>query len=120
MQPLLLRRTKATRDPRTQELLLELPPKHVHVLDLELSPAERDFYDALYKRAKTQFDTFIASGEALTKYTHILQLILKLRQALCHPFLVFARDGAADSDFERLEQRCLAEMTRDGGRSQKF
>merc|ERR1719203_1000101 len=48
MQPLLLRRTKETVDPATGKPLLELPPKHVHVLRLELSQAEREFYDALY------------------------------------------------------------------------
>lgn len=111
VQPHLLRRTKATKDPQTGELLLKLPPKHVHVVELELSRAERDFYDALYKKAKTKFDTFVASGEVLSKYIHILQLILKLRQALCHPFLVFAREGAADSDFASLERRCFNEMS---------
>jgi len=120
VQPLLLRRTKATRDPKTQQLLLELPPKHVHVLDLQLSVPERDFYDALFKKAQTQFDTFVSSGEALTKYTHILQLILKLRQALCHPFLVFARDGASDTDFQQMEQRCLSEMSKDSVNTQRF
>mmetsp|Transcript_62690 Transcript_62690/g.149555 ORF Transcript_62690/g.149555 Transcript_62690/m.149555 type:complete len:1261 (-) Transcript_62690:115-3897(-) len=110
IQPLLLRRTKATRDPHTGELLLVLPPKHVHVLELQLSPAERDFYDALYRSSKTQFDTFVERGEALQRYTHILQLILKLRQALCHPFLVFARAGASDNDLRAVEQRCMRDL----------
>mmetsp|Transcript_44100 Transcript_44100/g.101816 ORF Transcript_44100/g.101816 Transcript_44100/m.101816 type:complete len:1218 (+) Transcript_44100:95-3748(+) len=110
VQPLLLRRTTSTRDPRTGELLLELPPKHVHVLELQLSPAERDFYDALYRSSKTQFDTFVERGEALQRYTHILQLILKLRQALCHPFLVFARTGSADENLESVEQKCLRDL----------
>eukprot|EP00933_Yihiella_yeosuensis_P051273 TRINITY_DN49155_c0_g1_i1.p1 TRINITY_DN49155_c0_g1~~TRINITY_DN49155_c0_g1_i1.p1 ORF type:complete len:1543 (-),score=385.59 TRINITY_DN49155_c0_g1_i1:264-4892(-) len=120
VQPLLLRRTKETRNPKTFEPLLTLPAKHVHVLELKLSDAERDFYDALYSKAKTQFDTFVAQGEALSKYTHILQLILKLRQALCHPFLVFARDKAPDEDMETMEKRCLQEMVGGDGLSEKF
>lgn len=109
--PLILRRTKSTVNPHTGEPLLKLPMKHVHVQHLELSPAERDFYDTLWRKAKTEFDTFVEKGEVLSKYTHILQLIGKLRQALCHPFLVFARAGSKDEDMESLERRYLAEVS---------
>eukprot|EP00929_Paragymnodinium_shiwhaense_P078159 TRINITY_DN40469_c0_g1_i1.p1 TRINITY_DN40469_c0_g1~~TRINITY_DN40469_c0_g1_i1.p1 ORF type:complete len:1656 (-),score=370.61 TRINITY_DN40469_c0_g1_i1:255-5222(-) len=110
IQPMMIRRTKATKDPETGELLIQLPAKHMHVMELQLSPPERDFYDALFTNAKAQFDTFIARGDILSQYTQILQLILKLRQALCHPFLVFARSRQGDMDFETLEKKCLAEM----------
>jgi len=109
--PLILRRTKSTVNPRTGEPLLRLPAKHVHVQHLELSPAERDFYDTLWRKAKTEFDTFVEKGEVLSKYTCILQLIMKLRQALCHPFLVFARAGSKDEDLESLERRYLEEVS---------
>lgn len=118
--PLIIRRTKFTVDPSTGKPLLELPRKHVHVEHLQLSLAERDFYDALWNKAKTQFDSFVAAGEALSKYTHILQLLLKLRQALCHPFLVFAQQTGKDEDMESLEKRCLQEMTGSDGVSDKF
>jgi len=118
--PLILRRTKGTVDPKTGEPLLELPKKHVHIHNLQLSVAERDFYDALWNKSKTQFDTYVASGEALSKYTHILQLILKLRQALCHPFLVFAKQKGKDEDMESMEKRCLQEMVGGQGLSERF
>jgi len=105
--PLIIRRTKKTVDPVTGEALLQLPAKHVHVHKLQLSLAERDFYETLWTKAKTQFDTFVAAGEVLSKYTHILQLILKLRQALCHPFMVFARESSKDEDLQNLEKRYL-------------
>jgi len=120
MHPLLIRRTKSTVDPATGEPLLVLPPKHVHVLKLELSSAERDFYDALYNRAKMKLDTLMAQGEVQSLYTCILQLILKLRQALCHPFLVFAREAVPDVDLKSIEQACLKEMTGGEGASEKF
>lgn len=120
VQRLLLRRTKTTTDPRTGELLLKLPPKHVHVLELDLSEAERDFYDALYRRAKAQFDTFVSRGQALTMYTHILQLILKLRQALCHPFLVFARGAVQDQGIDSLEKQFLEKMAGQDDLSEKY
>eukprot|EP00927_Polykrikos_kofoidii_P027162 TRINITY_DN24001_c0_g1_i1.p1 TRINITY_DN24001_c0_g1~~TRINITY_DN24001_c0_g1_i1.p1 ORF type:complete len:1399 (+),score=252.81 TRINITY_DN24001_c0_g1_i1:147-4343(+) len=119
VQPLLIRRTKASRDPETGEPLLVLPPKHLHVVELQLSAGERDFYDALYSRSKTQFDTFVARGEVLAKFHHILLMILKLRQALCHPFLVFARPGAGDEDLESVQSRCIRDMGGDVN-AQKF
>jgi DNA repair protein RAD5 len=124
VRPLLLRRTKATTNPLTGELLLKLPEKHVHILKLDLSPPERDFYDALFAKAKAKFDTFVERGQTLAMYTHIFALLMKLRQALCHPFLVFARSGPADADMEGLEQRCLREMVGSGkpgdGLTEKF
>eukprot|EP00971_Amphidinium_carterae_P029873 587745-Amphidinium_carterae.1 len=40
------------------------------------------------RSSKTQFDTFVERGEALQRYTHILQLILKLRQAFLPCYLL--------------------------------
>lgn len=116
--PLLLRRTKATMDPKTGQPLLVLPPKHVHVLDLQLTQVERDFYEAVYTKAKTKFDSMLATGNVMTMYTHILQLITKLRQALCHPILVYAREQSAEPDLAALERRCMKEMG--GSVSEKF
>ena len=48
--PLIIRRTKSTVDPNTGEPLLRLPPKHVHVHRLQLSLAERDFYETLWTK----------------------------------------------------------------------
>lgn len=124
VQPLLLRRTKSTRSPLTGELLLTLPQKHVHLIELQLSPPERDFYNALFAKAKAKFDTFVAKGETLAMFTHVFALLLRLRQALCHPFLVFARNEPADTDLQGVEQRCLREMVgtkvESGGLSESF
>jgi len=118
IKDLMLRRTKTTRN-RQAQLLIELPPKHVHVHELELSPAEQDFYDSLYLRSKTQFDDFVARGRALNNYTHILQLILRLRQALCHPLLTFAQ-GHQDKDLEAAEERFLRNARRTNGQTEDF
>ena len=52
-------------------------------------------YSALHARSKTQFDSFVAEGKALSKYSSVLALLLQLRQACDHPFLVQSR-----ADFE--------------------
>eukprot|EP00927_Polykrikos_kofoidii_P006630 TRINITY_DN12688_c0_g1_i1.p1 TRINITY_DN12688_c0_g1~~TRINITY_DN12688_c0_g1_i1.p1 ORF type:complete len:1768 (+),score=385.45 TRINITY_DN12688_c0_g1_i1:782-5305(+) len=122
MQPVMIRRTKSSKDPVTGEVLVELPPKHVHVVELTLSVAERDFYDSLFEKSKTAFDNLVSTGKVTVNYTHVLQLIMTLRQALCHPFLVFAKKGsmASDGDLQGLEQRCLREMTGDSDMSERF
>ena len=50
--PLIIRRTKKTVDPVTGEALLQLPAKHVHVHKLQLSLAERDFYETLWTKVR--------------------------------------------------------------------
>ncbi len=55
------------------------------------SETERDFYDTLFVKSKEEFQTFLLNGEVSKNYTHILLLLLRLRQACCHPLLVFAR-----------------------------
>ena len=60
-----------------------------------LSPPERDFYDALYARAKAEFAGLVASRRVLNKYAAILTLLLRLRQSCDHPYLVFASTASA-------------------------
>lgn len=51
---------------------------------------EEDFYKALWDKAKTRFAKFVAVGTVLHNYAHILELLLRLRQACDHPQLVVA------------------------------
>jgi hypothetical protein len=46
---------------------------------------ENDFYQALYTKSKTKFDSYLQKGTIIQNYTHILVL---LRQACDHPILV--------------------------------
>ncbi|KAF8819796.1 SWI2/SNF2-containing protein RAD5 [Cardiosporidium cionae] len=92
VSPLMLRRTKESKDENGKPIL-QLPPKCVHTLWLQMSTEERQFYDAVFHRTKTKFDSLLQEGHALRQYTHVLQLLLRLRQACCHPFLLYARSG---------------------------
>nr|GLL44138.1 putative SWI/SNF-related matrix-associated actin-dependent regulator of chromatin subfamily A member 3-like 3 isoform X2 [Ipomoea trifida] len=73
------------------EPILVLPPTDIQVIECEQSEAERDFYDALYKKSKVQFDEFVAQGKVLHNFANILELLLRLRQCCNHPFLVMSR-----------------------------
>jgi superfamily II DNA or RNA helicase len=78
IRPFLLRRRK-------QEVARELPPRTDVVLYCELSPAERELYDAV--RAATQDDVAKRLGAGDSVFA-VLEALLRLRQAACHPALV--------------------------------
>jgi SNF2 family DNA or RNA helicase len=83
------------------ESLLQLPPITDVTLRLEFSAPERDFYNALYKRSRAEFEGFVSQGVALSKYIQILTLLLRLRQACDHPYLVLGK-GRTEKDFEEV------------------
>lgn len=86
LKPLMIRRTKATKGPDGKPLV-ELPPRRNKIVRIELSPEEKDFYRALFWKTKLEFDKFEKSNAVMFNITHVLQLIVRLRQALCHPIL---------------------------------
>ena len=83
LRPLMLRRTKAERAAD-----IRIPPLETGVQALTLDDHERDFYDCLYKRARSRFDTYVSKGSLLHNFAHIFELLARLRQACDHPYLV--------------------------------
>ncbi|OMO95524.1 SNF2-related protein [Corchorus olitorius] len=107
LRVLMLRRTKETKDDEGRPILV-LPPTDIQIIECQQSEAERDFYDALFKRSKVQFDQFVAQGKVLHNYASILELLLRLRQCCNHPFLVMSRaDSQQYSDLNKLARRFL-------------
>ncbi|KAG9136076.1 hypothetical protein Leryth_003700 [Lithospermum erythrorhizon] len=107
LRPLMLRRSKETKDSEGRPILV-LPPTDIQILECEQSEAERDFYDALFRRSKVQFDQFVAQGKVLHNYANILELLLRLRQCCNHPFLVMSRsDNKEYADLNKLARKFL-------------
>ncbi|GAO16068.1 hypothetical protein UVI_02054120 [Ustilaginoidea virens] len=67
--------------------ILQLPPKTEHVVYAELSTDERDFYKQLEEKAQVMFNKYLREGTVSKNYSSILVLLLRLRQACCHPHL---------------------------------
>ena len=42
---------------------------------------EDDFYEAMYTQSQAQFDAYVESGTLLNNYSHVFDLLIKLRQA---------------------------------------
>lgn len=80
LQPLLLRRTKHTKNPDGSPILV-LPSSNVEILRLEMTEPERDFYKAIYTRSRTRFAEFQAAGKVMSNYANVLEMLLRLRQA---------------------------------------
>jgi superfamily II DNA or RNA helicase len=79
IQPFLLRRTKS-------QVLEELPERTEIVLEVELSPEEMAFYEALRQQAISKLSESDATAGA--KHLQVLAEIMKLRRACCNARLV--------------------------------
>ncbi|XP_062018169.1 DNA repair protein RAD5A-like [Rosa rugosa] len=107
LKTIMLRRTKFSTD-REGRPILVLPPADIQVVYCELTEAEKDFYEALFKRSKVKFDQFVEQGRVLHNYASILELLLRLRQCCDHPFLVMSRGDTQEySDLNKLARRFL-------------
>ncbi|KAJ8640061.1 hypothetical protein MRB53_016755 [Persea americana] len=107
LRPIMLRRTKSSTDKEGRPIIV-LPPMDVQVIYCEHTEAEKDFYEALFKRSKVKFDQFVEQGRVLHNYASILELLLRLRQCCDHPFLVMSRGDTQEfSDLNKLAKRFL-------------
>ncbi|XP_004304707.1 PREDICTED: putative SWI/SNF-related matrix-associated actin-dependent regulator of chromatin subfamily A member 3-like 2 [Fragaria vesca subsp. vesca] len=107
LKTIMLRRTKFSTDCEGRPILV-LPPADIQVIYCELTEAEKDFYEALFKRSKVKFDQFVEQGRVLHNYASILELLLRLRQCCDHPFLVMSRGDTQEySDLNKLARRFL-------------
>ncbi len=97
LEPLALRRTKDMKTPNG-EALVPLPPKTVHIIDIELSKPEREVYEHIFTRAKRTFAANVEAGTVLKAYTSIFAQILRLRQSCCHPILTRNQSLVADEE----------------------
>ncbi|KAK9248980.1 SNF2 family N-terminal domain-containing protein [Lipomyces tetrasporus] len=99
LEPIILRRTKSMKQKDGSPLIV-LPPKDVHIEDIELTDTEREVYDLFYRRAKQTFTASMEAGTVLKLYTTIFAQILRLRQCCDHPSLVQSAVKKAELDLE--------------------
>jgi SNF2 family DNA or RNA helicase len=113
LRPLLLRRTKA-------EVLPELPPKTEQTLFCDLSPGQRREYDELRRHYQASLAHRIdEQGLARSKF-HVLEALLRLRQAACHPALIDPRRARESSAKLELLFETLDEVLAEGHKALVF
>ncbi len=81
LRPFLLRRTKA-------QVATELPARTEQTLTCVLTPRERSFYDALRRHYRSTLLANVSSVGVERSGLRILEALLRLRQAACHPGLI--------------------------------
>ncbi|KAJ1656085.1 hypothetical protein IWQ61_004281 [Dispira simplex] len=86
IKAVLLRRMKT--DIIDGKPILTLPEKTVHQVNVEFSQAEQEFYQGIEGRSQSAFEDLVRSNSVYKNYTSVLVMILRLRQACCHPHLV--------------------------------
>ncbi|RVW58001.1 DNA repair protein RAD5B [Vitis vinifera] len=97
LRPLMLRRTKDTKDKEGRPILV-LPPTDIQVIECEQSEAEHDFMMPFSRDLK----------QSSSNYASILELLLRLRQCCNHPFLVMSRgDTQQYADLSKLARKFL-------------
>tara|TARA_R110002153_G_scaffold3042_4_gene14393 strand:- start:1108 stop:5385 length:4278 start_codon:yes stop_codon:yes gene_type:complete len=97
IQPFILRRMK-------NQVLTELPSRTEINIRVEMSPKERDFYEALRLNA---IDNISQSGEqanAGEQRIKMLAELVKLRQACCNPKLVMAETDIPSAKLAALDE----------------
>ncbi|KAA8894406.1 SNF2 family N-terminal domain-containing protein [Sphaerosporella brunnea] len=94
LKAILLRRTKdSTIDGQP---ILALPPKEIVMVHAVFSQDEKEFYDALESKSKIQFNKYLRQNAVGRNYSNLLVLLLRLRQACCHPHLINDIEEAKD------------------------
>ena len=109
LKSILLRRTKKSEiDGRP---ILNLPERTTAEQHAEFNDEQAAFYRALESRTQLQFNRYLRAGTIGRHYSNILVLLLRLRQACCHPHLIkdFGHTGNSASDLSPEEMIELAQ-----------
>lgn len=97
LEPIVLRRTKAMRDSQGKPMV-PLPKKTINIEYLEFSPEEQDIYDAIYNDSQVKFSYYCQAGQVGRNYASIFQLLTRLRQICCHPYLALQSKEASKEE----------------------
>ena len=102
LRPFILRRTKA-------QVARELPPKTEQVIHCEMEAPQRKLYEDLRNQYRASLLGRVRSDGIARSKMHILEALLRLRQAACHPGLLDpdrTGDPSAKLDFliEQIEE----------------
>ena len=81
LRPFILRRTK-------QEVAQELPPKSEQTIYCEMETAQRHLYDELRQHYRESLLKRIETDGLTKSKIQVLEALLRLRQAACHPALL--------------------------------
>jgi SNF2 family DNA or RNA helicase len=113
LRPFILRRTK-------EQVIRDLPAKTEQTLFCELESEQRTLYDELRAHYRETLLARVEREGLARSRMHVLEALLRLRQAACHPGLVDRkRGGAASAKIDALLPS-LAEVVSEGHKALVF
>ena len=113
LRPFILRRTK-------QQVLTELPEKTEQTIVCQMESEQRDIYDELLKHYRGTLLKKIDSPRVGGAAMMVLEALLRLRQAACHPGLIDKRyETCASAKLDALADQ-LAELIDEGHKALVF
>jgi superfamily II DNA or RNA helicase len=113
LRPFILRRTK-------EEVARELPPKTEQTIYCELKPPQRKLYNELREHYRDTLLGKIAKDGMGKAKIQVLEALLRLRQAACHPALIdVKRSDEASAKMDVLLAQ-LREVTAEGHKALVF
>ncbi|MBC7690622.1 MAG: DEAD/DEAH box helicase family protein [Methylotenera sp.] len=107
LRPFMLRRTK-------EKVLTELPDKSEQVLFCEMSTTERQYYNAIRDKYRASLAEKIEQGGLGASKMHVLEALLRLRQAACHSGLIDPKRKSEPSAKLQLLLSHIQEVTQEG------
>lgn len=113
LRPLILRRTK-------QSVASELPEKLEQTIHCEMGPEQEALYNELRDHYRDSLLGLIDEQGMAKAKMHVLEALLRLRQAACHPALL--HKGTADDPSAKLDALCpqLQELLDEGHKALVF
>jgi SNF2 family DNA or RNA helicase len=90
LRPFVLRRTK-------EQVASDLPPKLEQTVECELEGEQRKLYDDLARHYRAELLGLVEEKGINKSKIQILEALLRLRQAACHPALLDGRTGTSES-----------------------
>lgn len=106
LKAIMLRRMKTSK--LDGKPLLELPPKTEEISYAVFSEDEKTFYDTLESKSQVTFNKYLRAGTVGKNYSNILVLLLRLRQACCHPHLNLDVEEAGNSEVTEQDMISMA------------
>ncbi|KAL8867186.1 MAG: hypothetical protein Q9174_005822, partial [Haloplaca sp. 1 TL-2023] len=109
LKSILLRRNKkSTTDGKP---ILTLPERTTESQHAVFTADEDQFYKALESQSQLQFNKYLRAGTVGRNYSNVLVLLLRLRQACCHPHLI--KDFGISSETSEMVTVDLEKMARE-------
>ncbi|KAF2753125.1 hypothetical protein EJ05DRAFT_480638 [Pseudovirgaria hyperparasitica] len=68
--------------------IIVIPPKVVESVHVQFDDDQKALYSALETQTQVKFNRYLKANKVLNNYANMLVLLLRLRQACCHPHLI--------------------------------